>query len=184
MVRAASGFVAVTGAGASANGAGTRFTALATSCCGVALGEGDVAATSVAGVSGAAGAFTAAGTGSVWLTTEESEVIAPVKEKFVGAVASQTVRSRSCTGRPARQLRSAWTDAWEGEVEPLGMPHQGILYAEPQVRIARGAEADAGRSRELATYFVGQVVGRLNEVRPAAEVVEEIVSECAAVLSA
>lgn len=131
-------------------------------------------------VLGASGVWT----GSVWLTTEESEVIAPVKEKFVGAVASQTVRSRSCTGRPARQLRSAWTDAWEGDVEPLGMPHQGILYAEPQVRIARGAEADAGRSRELATYFVGQVVGRLNEVRPAAEVVEEIVSECAAVLSA
>jgi len=131
-------------------------------------------------VLGASGVWT----GSVWLTTEESEVIAPVKEKFVGAVASQTVRSRSCTGRPARQLRSAWTDAWEGEVEPLGMPHQGILYAEPQVRIARGAEADAGRSRELATYFVGQVVGRLDRVRPAGEVVEEMVTECAALLSA
>jgi NAD(P)H-dependent flavin oxidoreductase YrpB (nitropropane dioxygenase family) len=132
-------------------------------------------------VLGASGVWT----GSVWLTTEESEVIAPVKEKFVEAVAAETVRSRSCTGRPARQLRSAWTEAWEqAEIDPLGMPHQGILYAEPQVRIARGAEADAGRSRELATYFVGQVVGRLNQVRPAAEVVEEMVTECAALLSA
>ncbi|HZO05210.1 MAG TPA: nitronate monooxygenase family protein [Solirubrobacterales bacterium] len=131
-------------------------------------------------VLGASGVWT----GSVWLTTEESEVIAPVKEKFVDAVAAETVRSRSCTGRPARQLRSAWTDAWEGEIEPLGMPHQGILYAEPQVRIARGAEADAGRSRELATYFVGQVVGRLDRIRPASEVVEEMVTECAALLTA
>lgn len=119
-------------------------------------------------------------TGSVWLTTEEAETTAVVKEKFAGAAASDTVRSRACTGRPARQLRSAWTEVWEGsELEPLGMPHQGILYAEPQVRIARGAAAGAGRSRELATYFVGQVVGRLSDVRPAAEVVAEIVAECA-----
>ncbi len=128
---------------------------------------------------GASGAWT----GSVWLTTEEAETTEVVKGKFVDAVASDTVRSRSCTGRPARQLRSAWTEAWEqGEVEPLGMPHQGILYAEPQVRIARGAEGDAGRSRELATYFVGQVVGRLASIRPAAAVVEEIVEECTALI--
>jgi NAD(P)H-dependent flavin oxidoreductase YrpB (nitropropane dioxygenase family) len=128
---------------------------------------------------GADGAWT----GSVWLTTEEAETTAVVKEKFVGAVASDTVRSRACTGRPARQLRSGWSEAWEqAELEPLGMPHQGILYAEPQVRIARGAAAGAGRSRELATYFVGQVVGRLDQVRPAADVVAEIVDECAALL--
>jgi NAD(P)H-dependent flavin oxidoreductase YrpB (nitropropane dioxygenase family) len=130
---------------------------------------------------GASGAWT----GSVWLTTEEAETTEVVKGKFVGAVASDTVRSRSCTGRPARQLRSAWTEAWEeAEIEPLGMPHQGILYAEPQVRIARGAEGDDGRSRELATYFVGQVVGRLDAIRPASEVVKEIVGECTDLLAA
>ena len=128
---------------------------------------------------GAAGVWT----GSVWLTTEEAETPAPVKDKFTAAVASDTVRSRACTGRPARHLNSAWSEAWErSELEPLGMPHQGILYAEPQVRIARGAEAGAGRSRELATYFVGQVVGRLDEIRPAGEVAREIVAECAALI--
>jgi len=128
---------------------------------------------------GAAGAWT----GSVWLTTEEAETTAVVKEKFTAARASDTTRSRACTGRPARQLRSGWSEAWEeADLEPLGMPHQGILYAEPQVRIARGAAAGAGGSRELATYFVGQVVGRLDRVRPAAAVVEEIVGECAALI--
>ena len=103
--------------------------------------------------------------------------------EFVGAVAADTVRSRACTGRPARRLRSGWSEAWDAaDIEPLGMPHQGILYAEPQVRIARGAAVDAGRSRELATYFVGQVVGRLDSVRPAATIVEEIVTDCAALL--
>ena len=128
---------------------------------------------------GAAGVWT----GSVWLTSEEAETTDVVREKFVGAVAADTVRSRACTGRPARQLRSGWSEAWdEAEIEPLGMPHQGILYAEPQVRIARGAAADAGRSRELATYFVGQVVGRLDSVRPAAAIFDEIVTDCAALL--
>jgi NAD(P)H-dependent flavin oxidoreductase YrpB (nitropropane dioxygenase family) len=130
-------------------------------------------------VLGAAGVWT----GSVWLTTEEAETTPAVREKFVRARTSDTVRSRASTGRPARQLRSGWTDAWEnGGLEPLAMPLQGILAAEPWVRISRAAEAGDGRAQELLTYFVGQVVGRLDAVRPAADVVEEMVDDCAAIL--
>ena len=127
-------------------------------------------------VLGASGVWT----GSVWLTTEEAETTPVVREKFVRARASDTVRSRAFTGRPARQLRSAWTDAWEDPAnpDPLPMPLQGILTAEPQVRISRAAEAGQGRAGELVNYFVGQVVGRLDAVRPAAEVFDAIVAEC------
>jgi NAD(P)H-dependent flavin oxidoreductase YrpB (nitropropane dioxygenase family) len=131
-------------------------------------------------VLGAAGVWT----GSVWLTCQEAETTGVVREKFVAARASDTVRSRSMTGRPARQLRCGWTDAWEepGAPEPLPMPLQGILTAEPQVRISRAAEAGVEGGRELAGYFVGQVVGRLNAVRPAAEVFAEMVRDCEAAL--
>jgi NAD(P)H-dependent flavin oxidoreductase YrpB (nitropropane dioxygenase family) len=130
---------------------------------------------------GAAGVWT----GSVWLTTEEAETTPAAREKFVRARTSDTVRSRASTGRPARQLRSGWTDAWEtGGLDPLPMPLQGILAAEPWVRISRAADAGEGRAQELLTYFVGQVVGRLDAVRPAGEVAEEIVRDCAAILSA
>jgi len=54
-------------------------------------------------------------TGSVWLTTEEAETHPTVKQKFLAAGAGDTVRSRSLTGKPARQLRSDWTDAWDAE---------------------------------------------------------------------
>jgi NAD(P)H-dependent flavin oxidoreductase YrpB (nitropropane dioxygenase family) len=122
-------------------------------------------------------------TGSVWLTAEEAETTAAVRDKFVAATTSDTVRSRASTGRPARQLESGWTRSWdEGPLEPLGMPHQGILYAEPQVRISRAADAGHEQARELLTYFVGQVVGRLDRVRPAAEVFAEMVSACQAIL--
>jgi NAD(P)H-dependent flavin oxidoreductase YrpB (nitropropane dioxygenase family) len=73
--------------------------------------------------------------GSVWLTTEEAETAPAVKEKMLAATSRDTLRSRSRTGKPARQLRSAWTDAWEGPDSPgtLPMPLQMII-AEPAMR--------------------------------------------------
>ena len=72
--------------------------------------------------------------GSVWLTTEEAETHPVVKEKFLAATSSDTVRSRSKTGKPARQLRSAWTDEWDDPAnpDPLRMPLQPVLVAEAQ----------------------------------------------------
>ena len=67
--------------------------------------------------------------GSVWLTTAEAETTPTVKEKMLAAGPGQTVRSRSRTGKPTRQLQSAWTDAWSGagSPAPLPMPVQGLL---------------------------------------------------------
>ena len=50
--------------------------------------------------------------GSVWLTTPEAETTPTVKKKMLVAKARNTVRSRSRTGKPTRQLQSAWTDAF------------------------------------------------------------------------
>ncbi len=117
--------------------------------------------------------------GSVWLTTEEAETPPVVKEKFLTASSSDTVRSRSLTGKPARMLRTAWTEEWDrpDSPAPLGMPLQSALVAEPQLRINQAAGQPDAKARELATYFVGQVVGSLNTVRPARSVVLEMVSE-------
>jgi NAD(P)H-dependent flavin oxidoreductase YrpB (nitropropane dioxygenase family) len=117
--------------------------------------------------------------GSVWLTTEEAETPPVVRDKFLAASSSDTVRSRSLTGKPARMLRTAWTDEWERPESPapLGMPLQSALVAEPQLRINQAAGQPDAKARELATYFVGQVVGSLDKVRPARSVVLDMVSE-------
>ncbi|GFG75609.1 NAD(P)H-dependent flavin oxidoreductase [Mycobacterium botniense] len=117
--------------------------------------------------------------GSVWLTTEEAETPPVVKEKFLAATSSDTVRSRSLTGKPARMLRTAWTDEWErpDSPGPLGMPLQSALVAEPQLRINQAASQPGAKARELATYFVGQVVGSLDKVRPVRSVVLDMVEE-------
>ncbi|HUI01956.1 MAG TPA: nitronate monooxygenase family protein [Acidimicrobiales bacterium] len=121
--------------------------------------------------------------GSVWLTTEEAETHPAVKQKFVAATSRDTVRSRSLTGKPARMLRTAWTDEWEraDAPEPLPMPLQSALVADAQRRIARAAAQEGSGAQRLANYFVGQVVGQLDRVRPARQVVLDMMTEYAEV---
>ena len=103
-----------------------------------------------------------------------------VKEKFLAATSSDTVRSRSLTGNPARQLRSAWTEAWEDPAnpDPLPMPLQPRLIREAQARINRTAHKNPG-AQQLANYFVGQIVGSMNQVKSVRNVVLELVQEYA-----
>lgn len=118
-------------------------------------------------------------TGSVWLTTEEAETHPVVKQKFLAATSSDTLRSRASTGKPARQLRTAWTDEWENpdNPKPLGMPLHGMLIAEAQRRINRGATTPNSGAERLVNYFVGQIVGNMNAIKPAGKVVMEMVEE-------
>lgn len=118
--------------------------------------------------------------GSVWLTTHEAETSPAIREKFLAASSSDTRRSRSLTGKPARMLRSAWTDAWEepGAPPPLPMPLQSILVADSQRRIHRIAHKADSPARPLVTYFVGQVVGQMNVAMSARDVVRDMVEEC------
>jgi NAD(P)H-dependent flavin oxidoreductase YrpB (nitropropane dioxygenase family) len=117
--------------------------------------------------------------GSVWLTTQEAETDPAVQRKMLAASSSDTVRSRSLTGKPARMLRSAWTDEWDSPAAPaaLQMPLQTILTAGAQQRITRSSGRDGSGAQQLATYFVGQGVGLLDRVRPAREVVADMVAE-------
>jgi NAD(P)H-dependent flavin oxidoreductase YrpB (nitropropane dioxygenase family) len=117
--------------------------------------------------------------GSVWLTTHEAETAPAVKEKFLAASSSDTRRSRSLTGKPARMLRTAWTDAWEqpDAPAPLPMPLQSMLVADSQRRIHRLAHHSGSGAQQLVTYFVGQVVGQLNVTKPTRAVVAEMVDE-------
>jgi len=117
--------------------------------------------------------------GSVWLTTDEAETHPVVKEKFLAATSADTVRSRSRTGKPARQLRTAWTVEWDDPAtpQPLGMPMQPMLVDEAIRRIDRAAYTAGSGAAQLANYFVGQVVGIMNTAKPAAQVVYDMIDE-------
>lgn len=118
-------------------------------------------------------------TGSIWLTVTESDTLPVVQEKLIKASSRDTVRSRSMTGKPARQLKTAWTEAWDGAESPgtLPMPLQFMATAEAITRIHRYAHVASSGAKELVGSPVGQIVGRMNAVRPTRDVIYDIVNE-------
>ncbi len=115
--------------------------------------------------------------GSIWLTTVEGQIDDAVTRKLLRATSSDTVRSKAISGKPARQLRSTWSEAWDSPKGPgpLPMPLQFLLTAEAVARIHRFAR-ETGRD-DLVTSPVGQIVGAMNQLRPVGEVVAGIQRE-------
>ncbi|ETK33611.1 MULTISPECIES: NAD(P)H-dependent flavin oxidoreductase [Microbispora] len=112
-------------------------------------------------------------TGSVWLTVEEADTSELVKRRILEATSRDTVRSRSWTGKPARLLRNEWTEAWESAESPgtLPMPLQFMLVSGALRRIGSSGAA------ELTTFPAGQIIGAMNQVKSARQVVFEMVEE-------
>ena len=117
--------------------------------------------------------------GSAFLTAAEYDLGARdadgpsvIQQALLSATSSDTVRRRIYSGKPARLLKSRWTDAWdaEGAPDPLPMPLQNILVAEAHQRMSLSQDPTA------VAMPVGQIVGRMNEIRPAAEIIAELVS--------
>ncbi|MGH3411920.1 MAG: NAD(P)H-dependent flavin oxidoreductase [Marmoricola sp.] len=114
-------------------------------------------------------------TGSLWLTVAEYDLSAGtgIRDALLRAHSSDTVRTRIYTGKPARLLKSRWTDAWEAEdaPSPLPMPLQNLLVADAHNRMNRGDDP------ATVSMPAGQVIGRTNEVRPVAEVMAALLAE-------
>jgi NAD(P)H-dependent flavin oxidoreductase YrpB (nitropropane dioxygenase family) len=121
---------------------------------------------------GAAGAWM----GSAWLVTTEYQQLsaAPaMQQALLNATSSDTVRSRIYSGKPARLLKNRWTAAWEepGAPTPLPMPLQNLLVSDAHQRLMRSGQPD------VVPMPAGQIIGRMNEVRPVADVMADLVAE-------
>lgn len=117
--------------------------------------------------------------GSAFLTSAEYDLghrkpsgVSTIQEALLRANSSDTVRRRIYTGKPARLLKTRWTDAWDAPdaPEPLPMPLQNILVSEAHQRMNESDNPDT------VAMPVGQIVGRMNEIRPVADIIAELVS--------
>jgi NAD(P)H-dependent flavin oxidoreductase YrpB (nitropropane dioxygenase family) len=120
---------------------------------------------------GAAGVWT----GSIWLTTYESEIEEALKDKLLAAGSEDAVITRAHSGRMVRHLRSPWIDAWAAPdaAPPLQPPLQGLLVRDVVARIAQ-----SGLEAEVMGISVGQVVGLMNARHSVSDVVADLVSGC------
>jgi NAD(P)H-dependent flavin oxidoreductase YrpB (nitropropane dioxygenase family) len=61
-------------------------------------------------------------TGTIWLTVDEADTDPLLKARMLEATSSDTVQTRSMTGKPNRFLRTPWTDAWAAPGAPDPLP--------------------------------------------------------------
>lgn len=117
--------------------------------------------------------------GSAFLTSAEYDLghrepgrVSTIQEALLRATSADTVRRRIYTGKPARLLKTKWTEAWDAPdaPEPLPMPLQNILVSEAHQRMNESGDPDT------VAMPVGQIVGRMNEIRPVADIIAELVS--------
>jgi nitronate monooxygenase len=118
-------------------------------------------------VLGAVGAWI----GSAFLATDEAGIQDFQKQAIVDSDEENTVVSRSVTGKPARLIRSKWTQAYaDSGLETLPMPFQSMVSG--PVLLA-GAIA---RRADIVPGFAGQGIGMIDKVRPARDVLLDIVA--------
>ena len=120
--------------------------------------------------------------GSYWLATEEYRQTmgdSALQPALLRAGSGDTVRSRIYSGKPARLLKTRWTQAWTepDAPDPLPMPLQNLLLGEAHQRLMRSNDPS------VVAMPVGQIVGRMDAVRPVADVMANLLRETEDVLS-
>ena len=116
--------------------------------------------------------------GTTFLATEEAGIEDYQKEVIAESGDGDTVVSRSVTGKPARIIKNKWSQAWVDEKkEPLPMPFQSII-AGPVL-----ASGMASKRKDIAPGFAGQGMGLIKKVRPATEVMKDLVADAENALS-
>jgi len=115
-------------------------------------------------------------TGTLWLASRESDVDMLVKEKLLAATAEDTTHSTCISGMTMRVLECPWTREWARPDAPpvLPSPYQMLLSSD----YIQGANDH--RRGDLMTEAAGQGVGFVREMKPARQIVFDVVEEALA----
>jgi NAD(P)H-dependent flavin oxidoreductase YrpB (nitropropane dioxygenase family) len=117
--------------------------------------------------------------GTAFLGSVEAAPGRVLLSKLIAAGSSDTVVSRSVSGKTLRMLRSAWSDEWAAAdaPEPLKMPYQDILIGDMLGQILRH------EVEPLVHEGAGQGVVHLTVQEPVADIMERLVREADEVLA-
>ena len=112
-------------------------------------------------------------TGTVWLTSRESDTEMVIKEKLLEATAEHTSFSACVSGFTMRTLKSKWHEEWAKPEapRPAPAPYQLLLFAEMK------QSAMDWNLTDFMTEAAGQGVGFVNQMKPARRIVDDMVDE-------
>src|SRR6266478_5093385 len=138
---------------------------------GIVDGRGVVAALAL----GAQGAVI----GTRFIATPEATAARQYREALVRAEQDETIRTRAYSGKPLRALKNSYIA--ELESDPARMrpfPEQLMISSQRNVMAYWNPEVDPERT----CFPAGQGVGAFREIKPAGEVLREIVAQAEAIL--
>jgi NAD(P)H-dependent flavin oxidoreductase YrpB (nitropropane dioxygenase family) len=112
-------------------------------------------------------------TGTLWLASRESDVDMIIKERLLAATAEDTNYSKCISGMTMRVLGCPWTEEWSKPEAPapLPPPYQMLLSSD----YIQGANDH--RREDLMTEAAGQGVGFIKTMKPARQIVFDMVEE-------
>ena len=95
------------------------------------------------------------------------------RDKLILAGSADTVITRSESGKPFRQVRTGWSQAWEAEdaPTPLKMPYQDVLVGDLLEAI------EEHNIEPLIHSGAGQSIAYFNDVKPVAQIMQELIDE-------
>ena len=137
---------------------------------GIANGRGIAASLAL----GAEGAWL----GTAFLAAKECGLHEMQRDSIVRGRSEDFIVSRTFTGKTARQYQGPIVQAWEDSgLDTLPMPLQGILMS--------GFNLAAERANRFDLTFnpAGQAAGMVNESRPAADIMADLIDETISVLN-
>lgn len=119
------------------------------------------------------------GAAGVWVGTRfvastEAGCSQAHKESVVSATFEDTLRTLTVSGRPLRVRRNEWVDKWEAEPQKIKeLTDKGIVPIE--------FDMEAGNDVDIP-HLMGVVAGVIGDIKPAKEIVDEMVAEAVEML--
>ena len=112
-------------------------------------------------------------TGSLWLASRESDVNLPLKERLLEAETDDTVYSDCISGYTMRTTRSPWHDEWlSPEAPPVLKPPLQMMLSANYIQ----GSLDYQR-KDLMTEAAGQGIHYVTEMKPARQILSDLVDE-------
>jgi enoyl-[acyl-carrier protein] reductase II len=127
----------------------------------------------------------ALGAQAVWMGTRfiasaEAHAGGLYKDAVVVAKDTDTVRTRSYSGKPMRVKANAWTADWEArpqDIQPF--PQQAILSSQSGAMGGIGGQIE-GLDPDRSCFAMGQSAGGIRSVETCAEIVDRVLAEAQA----
>lgn len=131
--------------------------------------------------------------GTKFLATPEANVSDTYKQALLAAQSTDTIRTEIFTGRPARMIKTPYVMGWERKAEEKQhLLAQGIIPRthDGETGVAKGKNKSIPRGgtwrnaignqepiSEWSGVAVGQIAGAIDTIKPAQEIVHDIMGE-------